>query len=110
FINEIVKKFDADIIQTDNINSGVKNADVIYFCRIQKERFEDIYEAEKIQRSFRITQQILEKIKEDAIILHALPKTIEIEASIDKTKKAKYFEQVYYGVPVRMAVLNLVCP
>lgn len=110
FLREIVKKFDADIIQTDNIISGIKNADIIYVCRIQKERFEDVYEAEKIQRSFKITQQILEKTKEDAIILHALPKTVEIEASIDRTKKAKYFEQVYYGIPVRMAVLNLVCP
>ncbi|MEM5793837.1 MAG: aspartate carbamoyltransferase [Candidatus Aenigmatarchaeota archaeon] len=110
FIMEILKKFDADIIQTDNIISGIKNADVIYVCRIQKERFEDVYEAEKIQKSFKITQQILEKTKEDAVILHALPKTVEIEGSIDKTKKAKYFDQVYYGIPVRMAVLNLVCP
>ncbi|MEM5834421.1 MAG: aspartate carbamoyltransferase [Candidatus Aenigmatarchaeota archaeon] len=110
FIMEILKKFDADIIQTDNIISGIKNADVIYVCRIQKERFEDVYEAEKIQKSFKITPRILEKTKEDVVILHALPKTSEIEPSIDKTKKAKYFEQVYYGIPVRMAVLNLVCP
>ncbi len=109
-IKEIVEKFDAEIIQTDNVISGLKNADVIYVCRIQKERFEDAYEAEKVQKSFRITLQMLEKTKEDAIILHALPKTVEIEPSIDKTKKAKYFDQVYYGIPVRMAIINLVCP
>jgi aspartate carbamoyltransferase catalytic subunit len=108
-IKEIVEKFDIEIIQTDNILSGLKNADVIYVCRIQKERFEDVYEAEKVQKSFRITSQMLEKTKEEAIILHALPKTVEIEPSIDKTKKAKYFDQVYYGVPVRMAIINLVC-
>jgi aspartate carbamoyltransferase catalytic subunit len=109
-IKEIVEKFDTEIIQTDNILSGLKNADVIYVCRIQKERFEDVYEAEKVQKSFRITSQMLEKTKEEAIILHALPKTVEIEPSIDKTKKAKYFDQVYYGIPVRMAIINLVCP
>jgi aspartate carbamoyltransferase catalytic subunit len=108
-IKEIVEKFDIEIIQTDNILSGLKNADVIYVCRIQKERFEDVYEAEKVQKSFRITSQMLEKTKEEAIILHALPKTVEIEPSIDKTKKAKYFDQVYYGIPVRMAIINLVC-
>lgn len=106
---EIIEKFDAEIIQTDNILSGLKNADVIYVCRIQKERFEDVYEAEKLQKSFKITSQMLEKTKEDVIILHALPKTGEIEPSIDKTKKAKYFEQAYYGIPVRMAIINLVC-
>jgi len=109
-IKEIVEKFDTEIIQTDNILSGLKNADVIYVCRIQKERFEDVYEAEKVQKSFRITSQMLEKTKEEAIILHALPKTVEIEPSIDKTKKAKYFDQVYYGIPVRMAIINLVRP
>ncbi len=107
---EIIEKFDTEIIQTDNIASGIKNADVIYVCRIQKERFEDAYEAEKVQKSFKITSQMLEKTKEEVIILHALPKTVEIEPSIDKTKKAKYFDQVYYGIPVRMAIINLVCP
>ncbi|MGC8812068.1 MAG: aspartate carbamoyltransferase [Candidatus Aenigmatarchaeota archaeon] len=108
-IKEIVEKFNTEIVQTDNILSGVKNADVIYVCRIQKERFEDVYEAEKVQKSFKITSQMLEKTKEEVIILHALPKTVEIEPSIDITKKAKYFDQIYYGIPVRMAIINLVC-
>jgi len=109
FTREIVEKFDCEIIQTDNIASGIKNADVIYVCRIQKERFEDAYEAEKVQKSFMLDAKTIEKTKEDAIILHALPRTVEIDRSIDKTQKAKYFEQAYYGVPVRMAILKMVC-
>jgi len=110
FTKELVEKFDAEILQTDNIISAIKNVDVIYICRIQKEKFEDSYEAERVQKSFRITREMLEKTKSDVVILHALPKTSEIDPAVDNTEKAKYFQQAHYGLPVRMAILSLVCP
>lgn len=106
-VEEAKQKFGADIIQSNDIIDGIKDADVVYACRIQKERFADPYEAEKMQKKFRLTQDILEKAKNDVIVLHALPKVTEIEPSIDNTKYAKYFEQAALGVPVRMALISL---
>lgn len=107
-IGELIEKFDANITHTNNIISGVKNADVIYVCRIQKERFEDEYEAEKIEKNFRITPEVIKHAKDDAIILHSLPKITEIDPRIDEMPSAKYYHQAYYGVPVRMAIISLV--
>jgi hypothetical protein len=60
----LIEKFHADITQTNDIRSGINDADVVYACRIQKERFADQYEAEKLQKSFKITPEILENAKE----------------------------------------------
>jgi len=106
--DELKEKFNSKIIQTNDIYSGVKNADVLYVCRIQKERFADQYEAEKLEKAFRITPEIIEQANENMIILHALPKVVELDPKIDETKHAKYFEQAAYGIPVRMAILSMV--
>jgi len=107
-VNEIKEKFNVKIIQTSDIYSGVVGADVVYACRIQKERFSDQYEAEKLQKSFKITPEIIDNAKEDMIILHALPKVGELDSAIDEMKHAKYFEQAAFGIPVRMAILSMV--
>ncbi len=107
-LNEIEKKFNITPTQNYNIESGVKDADVIYICRIQKERFVDKFEAERMQKTFRITPEVLESCKEEVAILHPLPKVTEIDPRVDDMKCAKYFDQTFYGVPVRMAILGLV--
>ncbi|MEM4390220.1 MAG: aspartate carbamoyltransferase [Candidatus Micrarchaeia archaeon] len=83
----------------------VRDADVLYACRIQKERFTDPYEAEKLQKEFRITEAVLRGCKPDLVILHPLPKIDEMDPAIDRTPYAKYFEQAKLGVPIRMAIL-----
>lgn len=94
--------------ETNDIEKGLKNADVIYICRIQKERFEDKLEAERIQKKFRITPEILKGCKDNVAILHPLPKIMEVDSRVDEMKCAKYFDQTFYGVPVRMAILSLI--
>ena len=108
-IGELIDKFEANIIQSDNVISGMKNMDVVYACRIQSERFEDIYEAERIQKSFRITLEAIKQSKDDVIILHALPKITEIDPKVDEMPNAKYFQQAYYGIPIRMTLLSSIC-
>jgi aspartate carbamoyltransferase catalytic subunit len=107
-IDELIDRFEANIIQSDSVISGMKNMDVVYVCRIQKERFEDIYEAERIQKSFRITPEAVKQSKKDVIILHALPKITEIDPKVDEMVNAKYFQQAYYGIPIRMTILDLI--
>jgi len=69
---------------------------------------QDCMEAEKMQKEFRITSDVLKYAKEGMIILHALPKITEIDSKIDEMERAKYYQQAFYGVPVRMAIISLV--
>lgn len=80
------------------------NVDVLYVTRIQKERFPDIEEYEKVKGSYSISLESLEYIKK-AVIMHPLPRVDEISPEIDETPNALYFKQAWNGVPVRMALL-----
>jgi len=106
YVKEVEKKF--------GIKVGIKNepefrdADVVYVCRIQAERFADPYEAQSVMKKFRVKKEDLDGTKKDMIILHPLPKVNEIDPEIDDMPQAKYFEQAHYGVPLRMAVLDYV--
>ncbi|MCX8194523.1 MAG: aspartate carbamoyltransferase [Candidatus Micrarchaeota archaeon] len=104
-IEETQEKFGATIHQTSEID--LREADVLYVCRIQKERFSDQYEAEKMQKEFRVDLAMLKDANPDLAILHPLPKVDEIPPEVDSDPRAKYFEQAKNGVPVRMAVLYL---
>jgi aspartate carbamoyltransferase catalytic subunit len=81
-------------------------ADVLYVCRIQQERFADPYEAKRVTEKFAIKKEDIKGAKEDLAILHPLPKINEIDIAIDSMKQAKYFEQAHNGVPVRQAILE----
>ncbi len=80
--------------------------DVLYLCRIQKERFADSLLANQYEEKFRVDSKLLEKANEDLIILHPLPRLGELDVSVDKTEFAKYFDQARFAVPVRQAVLK----
>jgi aspartate carbamoyltransferase catalytic subunit len=76
--------------------------------RIQKERFPEPAEYAKVRGSYKIDLQALGEAKRDLIILHPLPRLDEIASEVDKTSYAKYFQQVWNGIVVRMALLALV--
>jgi len=102
-IREAEKRFKVRIEQRKR--TDVSDVDVLYVCRIQKERFFDKYEAEKVQREFRVTKDILRNAKKDLVVLHPLPKIDEIAPEVDSDPRARYFEQAQFGVPIRMALL-----
>ena len=80
--------------------------DVFYMTRIQKERFPDIEDYEKLKGVYVINKKnILGKCKEDMIILHPLPRVDEISTDLDDTKHALYFKQAKNGIPVRQAMM-----
>ena len=80
--------------------------DVFYMTRIQKERFPDIEDYEKVKGVYVINKKnILGKCKEDMIILHPLPRVDEISTDLDETKHALYFKQAKNGIPVRQAMM-----
>ncbi len=90
------------------ISEIINGMDVIYMTRIQKERFPDPADYTKVQGTYHLTADMLEKVKDNLIILHPLPRVEEIHYDVDKTKHARYFQQTRYGVLLRMALLTLV--
>ena len=82
--------------------------DVLYVTRIQKERFPDPAEYAKVKGVYRMDLKTLSGAKRDMILLHPLPRVDEIAPEVDNTPQARYFQQVWNGVVVRMGLLALV--
>ena len=90
--------------EVENIESIIDDVDVLYVTRIQKERFADVDDYEKIKGAYIINKKMLEG--KDAIVMHPLPRIDEIDGDVDNTKYNKYFTQAANAVPVRMAILK----
>ncbi|HEY1645446.1 MAG TPA: aspartate carbamoyltransferase [Candidatus Saccharimonadales bacterium] len=84
----------------------IPEVDVLYINRIQKERFAFPEEYQNLKDSFRLTTDIVKRMKKNAIILDPLPRVNEIDPAVDDDPRAKYFEQVKNGLYVRMALLE----
>jgi aspartate carbamoyltransferase catalytic subunit len=96
------------VAECANVDDIIPKIDVLYVTRIQKERFPDAAEYAKVKGVYKIDQTTLKNAKKDMIILHPLPRVDEIAAEVDSTPQARYFQQVWNGVVVRMALLALV--
>ena len=92
----------------EEISEVIGEVDVLYVTRIQKERFPDVEEYHRVAGAFRVDMNSLEGAKKGMIIMHPLPRVDEIAPEVDTTKHARYFQQAFNGVPVRMALLSLV--
>ncbi|MBA4460460.1 MAG: aspartate carbamoyltransferase, partial [Nitrosopumilaceae archaeon] len=105
-IYDIKKKI--SFTESTDIEEHIDDLDVVYVTRIQKERFPDEEEYLKVKGSYIIGLDLLQKMKDDTIILHPLPRLDEIATDVDKTKNAKYFQQAEYGKYTRAAMLGLI--
>jgi len=107
-IVEELKETGIPLQSTHRLEEVVRVADVLYVTRIQKERFPDPQEYAKVVDSYRVDPPALREAKKDLIIMHPLPRTSEIDPAVDATPHAAYFRQAFNGVPVRMALLEMV--
>ena len=82
--------------------------DVLYVTRVQKERFEDPADYEKVKGAYVIDPVIMKAAKKDMIVMHPLPRVGEISTDFDDDPRAAYFRQMEYGLYVRMALLAMV--
>jgi aspartate carbamoyltransferase catalytic subunit len=105
-IYDIRKKL--KLYEHSQIEDILPKLDVIYVTRIQRERFPDIQEYEKVKGTYTIDNNILTKAKQDVSIMHPMPRMEEISHSIDDTSNAIYFKQAAYGKELRAALLALV--
>jgi aspartate carbamoyltransferase catalytic subunit len=87
------------------INDNINHADIIYMTRVQKERFMDPIEYEKVKNVYILRNNMLKNTKPNMRILHPLPRINEIHPDVDANKKAYYFEQARNGVFTRQAII-----
>jgi aspartate carbamoyltransferase len=97
-----------EVIETEDIFKAVSQSSLLYMTRIQKERFGDPSEYERVKGSYIINKAFLDRFKKKIIILHPLPRVDEISTDVDDYPGAAYFRQMKNGVFVRMALLSMV--
>jgi len=94
--------------ETTNLEAAMAVANVLYMTRIQKERFDDPAEYERLKGSYVLTREMVERISPDLTIMHPLPRVDEIATDVDDLPGAAYFRQAQNGVYTRMALIALV--
>ena len=89
---------------TDNFN----DSDILYMTRVQKERFQDLMEYERVKNVYTLKNDMLANSKPNLRILHPLPRVTEIDPDVDSNEKAYYFRQAQNGLYVRQAIMSKV--
>ena len=88
------------------IDEAINEADIVYMTRVQKERFNDPMEYERMKNVYVLKNSMLENVKSTMKILHPLPRVGEIEQEVDANSHAYYFNQTENGVYTRMAIIS----
>lgn len=91
-----------------DITEVLKDSDIVYVTRVQRERFSDPIEYEKVKNAFVLDASMLVNTKHNLKVLHPLPRVNEISIDVDDTNKAYYFQQALNGVYTRMAIISLI--
>jgi aspartate carbamoyltransferase catalytic subunit len=97
----------ASIREHTDLDEILPELDVLYVTRIQRERFPDESEYRAVAGEYQIDADTLEAARDDLTVMHPLPRVDEIGHDLDGTDYATYFQQAHNGVPVRMALLDL---
>ncbi len=92
-------------VEHTDLTEGTVGADILYMTRVQKERFSDPMDYERVKNSYVLRRAMLEGSKETMRVLHPLPRVNEIHPDVDSSPKAYYFEQALNGVFTRMAII-----
>lgn len=103
-----VREYGRPYRETEDITEVIADVDVLYVTRVQKERFEDPVEYEKLKDFYVITPRLLEQAKEKMIVMHPFPRVYEISYEVDSDPRAAYFRQIQNGLYIRMALLAAV--
>jgi len=104
---DLKSHFNLDVKQYRNIMDIIREVDVVRLIRVQKERFANEEEYNKVKSSYVINLDVLKHARKDLIVMHGLPRIDELDRAVDDTPHAAYFRQAYNGVPIRIAILSL---
>lgn len=104
-IKEVLEKNHIEYIETDSMEKYMKDLDILYMTRVQRERFFNEEDYMRLKDYYILDKKKLKKAKKDLCIMHPLPRVNEINPEVDEDKRANYFEQAYNGVYIRMALI-----
>lgn len=105
---DIIEGLDAENVRyeiTDRLETSIPPLDMLYMTRVQRERFEDPEEYERLKSVYVLDREKLQGAKRDMIVLHPLPRVDEIATDVDADERAWYFKQAQFGVYARMALI-----
>ncbi len=91
---------------TDFSADVINSSDIIYMTRVQRERFTDPLEYERVKDLYTLHNAMLDNSRENLRILHPLPRVNEIDVDVDDNPKAYYFEQARNGLYARQAIIT----
>ena len=103
--HEVLDKNNIKYTECTSIEEAIDDLDILYMTRVQKERFFNEADYERLKDSCILNTEKLKKAKENMIILHPLPRVNEITTAVDDDKRACYFKQAMYGKYIRMALI-----
>ena len=103
YIKDKIKSY--SYYETTQLEQSLRNLDLLYMTRIQRERFTDAEEYERLKDTYILDKEKMEHAKEDMLVLHPLPRVNEISTDVDDDERAVYFKQATYGMYVRMALI-----
>ena len=102
---EVLEKNGMEYVETASLEEAIPTLDVLYMTRIQRERFDDPQEYERLKDSYVLTAQKMEAAKPTMRVLHPLPRVNEISVKVDDDPRAAYFRQALNGKYMRMALI-----
>ncbi|WP_099203104.1 aspartate carbamoyltransferase [Miniphocaeibacter massiliensis] len=105
YIKYVLEEKGIEYIEEERLENVIDKLDILYMTRVQKERFFNEEDYIRLKDSYILDKKKLKSAKEDLAILHPLPRVNEISVEVDSDSRALYFDQVKYGVIVRMALI-----
>ncbi|MBO5453033.1 MAG: aspartate carbamoyltransferase [Clostridia bacterium] len=102
---EVLEKCNMEFIETESLEDAIGKLDILYMTRIQRERFADIEQYERLKDSYVLDVEKMKHAKEKMAVLHPLPRVNEISVEVDSDPRACYFEQALCGKFIRMALI-----
>ncbi|MEW6610951.1 MAG: aspartate carbamoyltransferase [Patescibacteria group bacterium] len=106
-VKHFLKEKEIHLNEMNALEDALPEVDVLYMTRVQRERFEDKDEYERVKDSYILTLDAVRKMKTSARVLHPLPRVNEISREVDSDHRAAYFRQTRNGLFIRMAILDI---
>lgn len=105
YMLEFLKEKNLPFMEVTNLEATMPQLDVLYMTRIQRERFTDPLEYDRLKGVYILTKAKMNLAKKDLLVMHPLPRVDEIAQNVDDDPRAVYFDQARYGMYARMALL-----
>ena len=105
YVTDMLKEKNIPYEEVIRLEDIMPRLDLLYMTRVQRERFENQEQYEKLKNYYILNKSKMQNAREDMLVMHPLPRVNEIDVEIDFDERAVYFKQAKYGMFVRMALI-----